>query len=951
MRRTFIWFLLATISFAQGQLVTWTPYFATASDSVTVIFDATQGNAGLKGYTGDVYAHTGVITNLSTSSTDWKYVKTAWAVNTAETKLTRIGTDLYQYSIKPSIRSFYAVPVAEQVLQVAFVFRNTTGTITGKTTAGGDIFVPVSTGGSFSVAISQPITRPIILAVGEQLPIQITAASTDSIYLYIDNIRVKSDTAKLMDYIYTASTAGKKWIKAVGTKSGQTKTDSLFFVVRPPVTVAALPANADDGINYGATPTSVTLVLYAPNKSYIYAIGDFSNWDALPEYYMNKTPDGNKWWVTINNISVGLEYGFQYLVDGSLRIADPYCDKVLDPNNDQYIASTTYPNLKAYPKGKTTEIVGVFQTAQSAYNWTASGYVKPPKDNLVIYELLIRDFSTAHTYQSIIDTLTYLKNLGVNAIELMPVFEFEGNLSWGYNPAFYFAPDKYYGTKNDFKKFVDICHQNGIAVIMDMVLNHSMGSSPFARLYWNAATSKPAADNPWFNVDAKHPYNVGNDFNHESAATQYLVDRVTKYWITDYKIDGYRFDLSKGFTQNYTTDVGVWGQYDQSRINLIERMAGKIWAVDPYSYVILEHFADNSEEKVLANYGMGMLLWGNSNSNYNEATMGYNESGKSDISWMSWKNRGWNSANVVGYMESHDEERLMYKNITFGNLSGTYSIKTTTTALERMKLAGAFFFTIPGPKMIWQFGELGYDLSHFYPCGTDVCKTDAKPIKWDYYADATRLKLYKTWAELNKLKKTYPAFRTSDFSMDVSGAMKRISLNNASMNVAIIGNFGVTAASMSASFQSTGKWYNYFAGDSITVSDVAAQISLNPGEFRIYTNVKLPTPEAGLVANVSDSKISGTTPNAFELEQNYPNPFNPSTVIKYSVPYSTHVKLNVYDALGNLVANLVDGNKETGSYQVEFDLNKFSSRISSGVYFYSLESNSFRSSRKMLYLK
>ena len=101
------------------------------------------------------------------------------------------------------------------------------------------------------------------------------------------------------------------------------------------------------------------------------------------------------------------------------------------------------------------------------------------------------------------------------------------------------------------------------------------------------------------------------------------------------------------------------------------------------------------------------MLWGNSNYNYNEATMGYHDSGKSNFSWMSYQERGWDAPHVMGYMESHDEERLMAKNLAYGNSNGSYDITDINVALKRIQLAAAFFFTIPGPKIIWQFGQIG----------------------------------------------------------------------------------------------------------------------------------------------------------------------------------------------------------------------------------------------------
>ena len=213
-------------------------------------------------------------------------------------------------------------------------------------------------------------------------------------------------------------------------------------------------------------------MLHAPYKNFVFATGDFTGWLACEKGYMKKTPDGERYWVEINDLEPGREYRFQYLVDSSLYIADPYSEKVLDPWNDEYINPETYPDLIRYPKDTASGIVSVLQTNKMPYSWQTDGFTPPEKPNLVIYELLIRDFIANHDFKTLIDTLSYLDDLGVNAIELMPVSEFEGNLSWGYNPSFYFAPDKYYGPKNDMKAFIDSCHARGIAVIMDMVLNH-----------------------------------------------------------------------------------------------------------------------------------------------------------------------------------------------------------------------------------------------------------------------------------------------------------------------------------------------------------------------------------------------------------------------------------------------------------------------------------------------
>ncbi len=945
MKKQIILILLLLSVTAYAQVLTWSPAFATDADSIVIIYDATQGNGALANAGPPIYAHTGVITNLSTSPSDWKYVKASWSQNIPACAMQFLGNSKWKISFK--IREFYGVPANEEILKLAFVFRNATGTIVGRNYDGGDIFLPVYKPG-LNVRIDKPFLFPLFVNLNQQFNVMAVSNAAQKMKLFINNDFVTETTNDTLNYTITANAYGTKLCKVVAyDNNNNAKADSFYYTIKQPVVIEPLPAGVKPGINY-INSTTVTLALFAPAKEYVYVIGDFNNWQIDPNYHMKRTPDDSTYWITINNLTPGEEYAFQYLVNGTLRIADPYAEKVLDPWNDSYISSTTYPNLKPYPTGKTTEIVSVLQPGKAPFNWTATNYVRPKKTDLVIYELLIRDFLNTHDYKTLIDTLDYLKNLGVNAIELMPINEFEGNISWGYNPSFYFAVDKYYGTADDLKKFIDECHKRNIAVILDVVLNHSFGQSPFVRLYATGNYGPPASNNLWFNVTATHPYSVGYDLNHESIHTKRLVDRVLKYWIEEFKVDGYRFDLSKGFTQKVSgTNVSLWGQYDQSRINILTRMANAVYSYAPNAYLILEHFADNSEETVLSNNGF--MLWGNMNYAYNEITMGYN----ANIAGISYKNRNWNAPNLVGYMESHDEERLMFQNLMYGNSSGNYNVKNEATALSRMQAANAFFLTVPGPKMMWQFGEIGYDVSINYPCMTSNCRTDPKPIKWGYYTDYNRKKLYKAIAALNKIRTELDVFETSDFVIDGANTLKRISLNHSSMNVCILGNFGVVSGSINPNFQNTGKWYDFFTGDSITVTNTTQNIELLPGEFRIYTTVKLNKPGNDILVNVEDYYDSGEfSPVDFSLEQNFPNPFNPSTVIRYSLPKEGFVTLKIYDVLGNEIKTLVDGFQYPATHSIAWDGdNNFGSKVSSGVYFYSLKYDNKIITKKMMLIK
>ena len=713
-----------------AQIITTDPDLPTASQAVTIYYDATLGTAGLKDYTGDVYAHTGVLTNLSSDNGDWKYVKTSWGTNTADTKMTLESANKYSLAIGPSVRDYYGVPAGETITHMAFVFRSSDSSKEGKGDGGSDIFVEVFKD-EYAVSIQTP-GQTVVADPDQNISFEAAAISSSNWSLFDNGSLVKSGSGITLSHSFNYASPGDHWIKVTGSSGSDSSSDSLFIHVLDTQTELPVPGGLQDGINYVDDHT-VQLVLHAPGKAHAFVIGEFNDWAPVSAARMSK--EGDRFWITLNSLDAGKEYAYQYLVDGNIFIADPYTEKVLDPAWDTEITQATYPGLEPYPSARATGIVGIFETGQSPYTWDDAGFQAPDPEDLVIYELLLRDFIAAHDWKTLSDTLDYFSGLGVNAIELMPVNEFEGNNSWGYNPSFYFAADKYYGPAEDLKAFVDACHSKGIAVILDMVLNHSYGQSPLVQLYYDHASKKVSADNPWYNVDSPNPvFAWGYDFNHESLATQDFVDRVNRYWLEEFHLDGFRFDFTKGFTNT----PGDGGGYDAPRIAILRRMANEIWSFKEDAFVILEHLAGIQEEYELSLNGM--LLWGNQNGQYSEATMGYHDLGKSDFSGISYLEKGMTIPALVGYMESHDEERLMYKNITFGSSSGNYDIKDQETALRRMELAGAFFFTVPGPKMIWQFGELGYDFSIDYDCR--VCN---KPIRWDYNT-GKRKRLYQVWS-------------------------------------------------------------------------------------------------------------------------------------------------------------------------------------------------------------
>ena len=881
MKKAIFTLLILSISvWSLAQVVTTNPTVVTQNGSpVDIIFDATLGNAGLKDYKGtDVYAYTGVITTVSNGS--WVHAPSAWLDNSAKYLMTSLGNNKWKLSITPSIATYYGITTGETVTKLAFVFRNSTGATTGRDTGGADILVNVYQSG-LNVIFTSPSANQNI-ALGTTQTIQFGASTPSNLNLFINGTSVQTATsASTLSYSYTFATVGNYVLIAQASLSGVLVADTIQVFVPEAVSNQTRPAGVKDGINY-IDNTTVTLVMYAPGKTNVFLIGDFNNWTQLNSYQLKK--DGDYWWYTLTGLTPGQLYGFQYLVDGTLKVSDPYTEMVLDPSNDKYInaTSTVFPNLKPYPVGKTDGLVATFETAKPAYSWEVPTFTMPPAKNMVIYELLLRDFTPEKTLAAAITKLDYLKNLGITAIELMPVQEFDGNLSWGYNPNHYFAPDKAYGNENMYKKFIDECHKRGMAVFLDMVFNQATGQCPFAMLYWDTVNSKPAINNPWMNPVAPHPYSVFNDFNHSFTGTKSYFSRVLQYWITEFKVDGYRMDLAKGFTQNSTTGEPAVSNYDQSRVNNLTDYYNAAKSVKSDVMFILEFLGydsnsdGNAEENKYASEGI--YLWRKLNNAYSQAAMGYQTG--SDFSAMVATPPNW-----VGYAESHDEERNFYN----AKISGLGNITTDSIArVNRVPLNIAFTTLLPGPKMIYEFGEMGYD----YSINSLGGRTSEKPSAWGWLNLAHRKAASDACAKIMTLRKMYPtAFTQGTFDLNITVADwntgRRIALTHSDLDMIVLGNFNASATiTATPNFQKTGVWYNLLTGAQLNVTNTAMTITMQPGDLLIYTDRSINFPNG-----ISNPIVQKNT-TVFPTET--------TKFVYITTPY-TIKNVNIYNIQGSLI--------------------------------------------------
>ena len=185
-----------------------------------------------------------------------------------------------------------------------------------------------------------------------------------------------------------------------------------------------------------------------------------------------------------------------------------------------------------------------------------------------------------------------------------------------------------------------------------------------------------------------------------------------------------------------------------------------------------------------------------------------------------------------------------------------------------MELNSVFQIPLPGAKMIWQFGELGYDYS-INTCEDgstihDDCRTNPKPIRWDYLNNSDRSDLFQVMAKLNHLKQSYDEFVPETYSYDLKSEIKWYSLTHSGKHVFTIGNFSTQEKTKNFSFPETGKYYEFFTRDSIEINSSSQNVTLNPGEYRMYSTQNFDFPH--VVTKINE--VSSVN----ETIKIYPNP-------------------------------------------------------------------------------
>ncbi len=758
--------ILSCVISSLAQIVTTSPAIVQQSSQNIVLTyhaDAAEGNGGLKGLTAStpVYAHIGVITNKSNGS--WAYAPT-WLDNSEKYKLTYVSANTWTLTIG-DIRTYFGITDASEVVkQIAIVFRNATGTKEGKTSSGGDIFVDVAADG-FELNFSSS-AGSLLINKATTMTFTATSSQAATISIAVNGTTVATGTGKTeLSASYTFSAVGSYTVTATANNGSETLTKTLSVVYVTASTAATYPGGVPKMGAVKNADGTVTFCLAAPGKSSVVLVPSWDDYQVLSKNVMNyQDYNGQRYFfTTVSGLSDSEYYPYYYYVDATYKVADPYAHLVLDCYSDKWLDESIWPDMPKYPYDKFDDTMLAVYRGDADSNYKFSSFTIPDHSQLVIYELLVRDFTGTEgaangegTLRKAIEKFDYIKELGVNAVELMPVMEFNGNNSWGYNTNFYMALDKAYGSPEDLKDFVELCHQNGIAVILDIVFNQSDGLHPWYQMY-------SASENPFYNATAPHSYSVLNDWRQENELVQQQWKDALQYWLTAYNVDGFRFDLVKGLGTTYGSSTDA---YNASRVAVMKNLHAAITEVKPNGIHINENLATAQEENEMA--ADGQLNWANINTEACQYAMGYaSNSSLSRFLSTSDSNRTWGS--TVSYAESHDEERMGYKVAQYGE-TGLKGVDDAS--MNRLAAVAVQMLLTPGPKMIWQFGELGNDQTTKIGSSNN---TDAKIVHWNYLNDTNRKALHDVYAALCNLRRDNPELFAEQATFSVSGMANTLS--------------------------------------------------------------------------------------------------------------------------------------------------------------------------------
>lgn len=580
-------------------------------------------------------------------------------------------------------------------------------------------------------------------------------------------------------------TFGRYQLTARAETEGQVLLDTVAFWREPARIVRPLP----EGVAHGVTEHgggAVTFSLYAPGKKQVELKGNFYGAGAaLERAFMYASPDGS-WWLT-KNLAPGT-YRYQYVIDSIYTLGDPYARQV------------DWTNAEGQKGWLPEDARAVVEIGKAPYAWAPTEYRRPALDELVIYELYIEDFGPGEGFDGLTKRLDYIADLGVNAIEPLPWHPWTGRESWGYNPAFHFAVEQLYGTPDQLKKLIEACHRRGIAVIIDMVLNHAEWNSPLYQLYGNDYDASP-----YFRAFSGHNWGFPKIDQESPAVKRYVAD-VIRHWIGEYRIDGFRYDATRWTGWQGYNDWGAsWFAY-------VARQA------DPHSIQIAEHLP--IEPPLVTDTEIDTSWHAEYRWRIREllTTATLNADGFAEA--LDARRVGFSHPRErIPYTESHDEERVV-RDLRLAGFAEDEVFRRAAAAL-------AITLTTPGVPMIYAGQEFGEN--------TDK-RVGWNPLNWSLLNQEANRTLHRQAKALIRLRRSHPALRDDELAIltadEPTGlALYRRGAEDHPVYVAV--NFGREPVAAALPFAAGAGWTEALSG--VLLDPAADSFNLRPGEAKVWS--------------------------------------------------------------------------------------------------------------------
>ena len=482
----------------------------------------------------------------------------------------------------------------------------------------------------------------------------------------------------------------------------------------------------------------IEMGLFAPYNEVVQVIGSWNDWDPIE---LTRGPDG--WWRTTIELEDGdYQYKFRvkslsyFAVGEMLDVFDPYALSITEDKRENTILRVR--------NGRRIDI---------DYDWKHDDKPLPDNRDLVIYELHVGDFAGKERgkFKHVIEKLDYLKDLGINCIELMPVKEFPGK-GWGYSLRSLFGVENSYGKPEDLCRLIDEAHARGMRVIIDGVYNHADPEAPLTKIdyaYWYHQNNP---DPPEFHWGPKFNYDHFDEKLKVFPARKYVIESI-QFWVQVFHIDGIRFDAT-----------GAIKNFDVLR-EMADAAFDKIAGIKPFM-TIAEHIPEDPNVTGRPGRGPMNAAWHDNFAWLIQTILAGKERGGHQP-WnldelemrMNPATNGYLEADrFVNYLSSHDHHRAMH-------ILGDEAKIFDDAAFRRMKLGMALLLMSPGLPMIWMGNEFGFAADK---------SLDPRPLDWALLENESNQNLLNHTKALVKIRHEHHALCSDSFEVVLKNQERKL---------------------------------------------------------------------------------------------------------------------------------------------------------------------------------